>query len=370
VPLDCPVELGERGGKELAVDLLKLLSEPTIASKGWIYEQYDTQVRTNTVIGPGGDAALLRLKETGQALAMSVAGNGRYCFLDPQRGARLAVAEAARNVSATGAFPIGATNCLNFGNPEKPTIMWQFVQAVEGMATACEALSIPITGGNVSFYNETDGEAIYPTPVVGVVGLLEHVAHHVSTGWQQPGLSVIVLGGVLTGQEAPLTPFGSSQYAQTVLGSLWGLPPFVDLAYESRVQACCRQLISEGLVRSSHDLSDGGLGVALAESCLKASIGTKIELNFNDDPRLLLFAEDPSRILVTVQDTALSQIDQIISHYNIRGAVIGVTGGDTLDVSWQQERLFQIPVAQLRASYESALPKALDIVAGSNGRKA
>jgi phosphoribosylformylglycinamidine synthase len=370
VPMECPLEWRERSGNELAEDLLKLLSEPTIASKRWIYEQYDTQVRTNTVIGPGGDAALLRLKETGQALAMSVGGNGRYCYLDPQRGARLAVAEAARNVSATGALPIGATNCLNFGNPEKPTVLWQFVQAIEGMAAACEALSIPITGGNVSFYNETDGEAIYPTPVVGVVGLLEQAGRHVTVGWRKAGLRIIVIGGVLTGQESPQTPFGSSQYAQTVLGSLWGIPPFVDLAFESRVQACCRQLIAEGLVRTSHDLSDGGLGVALAESCLKTDIGATVELNFNDDPRFLLFAEDPSRILVTAEDTELPQIDQAISHYNIRGAVIGVTGGDALEVSWQQQRLFSIPIARLRASYESALPKALDTIASSNGRKA
>ena len=366
-PLECPVELRERSGKELAEDLVRLLAEPTIASKRWIYEQYDTQVRTNTVIGPGGDAALLRLKETGQALAMSVGGNGRYCYLDPRRGARLAVAEGARNVSVTGASPIGATNCLNFGNPEKPTILWQFVEAVEGMAEACEALSIPITGGNVSFYNETDGEAIYPTPVVGVVGLLEQSDRHAEIGWRQPGRSIIVLGGVLTGQEAPLPAFGSSQYAQTILGALWGLPPWVDLGYESRVQACCRKLIAAGLVRSSHDLSDGGLGVALAECCMRENVGAKIELNFTDDPRLLLFAEDPSRILVTAEETELPQIDQMISQYNIRGAAIGLTGGATLDVTWQGQRQFQISVAQLRAAYEASLPKAMEPLPGSNG---
>ena len=360
VPLECPVELGARSGEDLARDLLHLLSEPNIASKRWIYEQYDTMVRTNTVIGPGGDAALIRLKETGQALAISVSGNGRYCFLDPRRGARLAVAESARNVSASGATPIGATNCLNFGNPEKPTVLWQFVEAVEGMSEACEALQIPITGGNVSFYNETEGRPIYPTPVVGVVGLLETVEHHATIGWRQPGRSIIVLGGVLSGQENPLPPFGASQYAQTVLGALWGIPPWVDLGYEARVQACCRKLIAEGLIRSAHDVSDGGLGVSLAESCIRENMGAKIELNLTEDPRLLLFAEDPSRIVVTAEETGLARVDRIISEYNIRAGVIGRTGGATLDVSWQGERLFQITVAQLRSSYESALPEAVE----------
>ena len=367
VPMECPIELAERSGKDLAKDLLRLLADPTVASKRWIYEQYDTMVRTNTVIGPGGDAALLRLKETGQALAMSVSGNGRYCFLDPRRGARLAVAESARNVSATGAWPIGATNCLNFGNPEKPAILWQFVEAVEGMAEACEALSIPITGGNVSFYNETEGRAIYPTPVVGVVGLLENVDRHATIGWRQPGRTIIVLGGVLTGKEDPLPPFGAAQYAQTILGALWGTPPWVDLVYESRVQACCRKLIAEGLIGSAHDLSDGGLGVALAECSMAANTGAKIELNFADDPRFLLFAEDPSRILVTAEETALPQIDRIVSEYNIRASALGLTGGATLDVSWQGQRLFQIPVAPLRSAYEAPLPQAVEVVHGPDG---
>jgi phosphoribosylformylglycinamidine synthase subunit PurL len=324
-------------------------------------------VRTNTVIGPGGDAALVRLKETGQALAMSTAGNGRYCFLDPRRGARLAVAESARNVSATGAAPIGGTNCLNFGNPEKPGTMWQFVEALEGMSEACEALDIPITGGNVSFYNETEGRPIYPTPVIGVVGLLEDVARHATIGWRKPGSSIIILGGVLTGQEAPLAPFGASQYAQTIVGSLWGTAPWVDLVYEKQVQACCRRLIAAGLLRSAHDLSDGGLGVALAESCMRENMGAKIELNFTDEGRLLLFAEDPSRIMVTVEETDLARVGEIVSEYNIRASTVGRTGGATLDLAWQGQRLFQIPVAQLRAAYETSLAQAVEAIDGSGG---
>jgi phosphoribosylformylglycinamidine synthase len=361
-PLECPTPLPKRGGEELGEDLLELLRDPTIASKRWIFEQYDTMVRTNTIIGPGGDAALLHLKETGQALAMAVDGNGRYCLLDPRRGARLAVAEAARNVSATGATPIGATNCLNFGNPEKPPILWQFKEAVEGMAEACEGLSIPITGGNVSFYNETEGRAIYPTPVVGVVGLLESVARRATIAFREEGHTLVVVGGVLTDSKEPMTSFGSSQYAKTILRNLWGLPPAVDLAYEERVQACCRHLIGEGLAESAHDLSDGGLAVALAECAIAAGVGATVDLNLPDDPRLLLFAEDPSRILITVADGKLGEVDRIVSEYNIRAARIGVTGGTTLAVSRQSERLFEISLATLRSCYEAPLGQTLEAV--------
>jgi phosphoribosylformylglycinamidine synthase len=363
--LECPIELGERSGDQLCQDLLSLLADPTIASKRWVYEQYDTMVRTNTVIGPGGDAALVRLKETGQALAMSVSGNGRYCYLDPRRGARLAVAESARNVSATGATPIGGTNCLNFGSPEKPTILWQFIEAIEGMRDACEALGIPITGGNVSFYNETGGRAIYPTPVVGVVGLLEKAEQHVKPAFRHPGRTLIVLGGVLTGEEEPWTAFGSSQYAQKILGNLWGVPPWVDLGYEARVQACCRRLVAEGLIESTHDLSDGGLGVALAECVMASGIGADVKLNFGDDPRLLLFSEDPSRILVTAAEKDLPLIDRIISEYNIRAAAVGTTGGATLDVSRQGTQLFRLSLATMRSRYDAALSNAVDAVSAS-----
>jgi phosphoribosylformylglycinamidine synthase len=349
-----------RSGVELGEDLLRLLADPSIASKRWIYEQYDTMVRTNTVIGPGGDAALVRLKETGQALAMSVDGNGRYCLLDPRRGARMIVAEAARNVSATGAVPIGATNCLNFGNPERPSILWQFVEVIEGMAEACRALEIPITGGNVSFYNETDGRAIDPTPVVGVVGLLQKSECFARIGFRQEGRRIIVLGGVLTIREDPPICFGSSQYAQTVLGTSWGIPPWVDLEYEGRVQACCRHLIAEALAESAHDLSDGGLAVALAESCMAGGQGATVDLNWTGDPRLLLFAEDPSRILMSVAEKDLSKVDRLVSEYNIRAVVLGTTGGAALSLSHQGEALFKIPVSALRSRYETALEQALE----------
>jgi phosphoribosylformylglycinamidine synthase len=317
-------------------------------------------VRTNTVMGPGGDAALVRLKETGQALAMSLDGNGRYCLLDPRRGARMIVAEAARNVSATGAVPIGATNCLNFGNPERPSILWQFVEVIEGMAEACRALEIPITGGNVSFYNETDGRAIDPTPVVGVVGLLGKSDCFARIGFRQEGRRILVLGGVLNTREDPLISFGSSHYARTILGMSWGIPPWVDLEYEKRVQACCRHLIAEALVDSAHDLSDGGLAVALAESCMAGGQGVTVNLDWNGDPRLPLFAEDPSRILISVAEKDLAKVDRLVSEYNIEAVILGTTGGANLNLAWKGEPLFRISVSALCSRYDTALEQALE----------
>ena len=360
VPLEPPFPLCSRSGTELAEDLLQLLAAPTIASKRWVFEQYDTMVRTNTVIAPGGDAALLRLKETGQGLAMAVDGNGRYCFLDPRRGARLAVAESTRNVSVTGAEPLAATNCLNFGNPEKPEIMWQFREVIEGMAEACEALAVPITGGNVSFYNETEGQPIYPTPVVGVVGLLENAALHCTPPFKNEGRSILLLGGAPASREEFAITFGSSQYAQTNLGMLWGLPPGVNLDSERSVQACCRRLIAAGLAESAHDLSDGGLAVAVAECSLGRGVGAAVNIPSGGDPRAWLFAEDPSRILVSVPGNLLADAKRIAGEYNVAAEIIGTTGGAALTV-WQGGRvLFDIPIASLRIPYETGFERAVE----------
>jgi len=317
-------------------------------------------VRTNTVIGPGGDAALLRLKETGQALAMAVDGNGRYCFLSPRRGAQLAVAEAARNISVTGANPLAATNCLNFGNPEKAPVMGQFREAIDGMAEACEALAIPITGGNVSFYNETEGRAIHPTPVVGVVGLLEHAERHAKPWFQHEGRSILVLGSLPISAERFAVTFGSSQYAQTILGELWGLPPDIDLDLEGRVQACCRRLITEKIAESAHDVSDGGLAVALAECCLRNGIGAAVELPAGVDARAWLFAEDPSRIVLSVEGKCLAEAKRIAGQYNIRADVIGTTGETSLKLLQGVSVLFEIPVDALRVPYETAFERAVE----------
>src|SRR5437899_2267705 len=233
-------------------DLVALLASPTIGSKRWVYRQYDHMVRTNTLNLPGFGAGVVRVKGTDRGLALSVDGNGRYCYLDPYRGAMLAVAEAARNVACAGARPLGATNCLNFGNPERPAIMWQFAKAVEGIGAACRALDVPITGGNVSLYNETDGRAIYPTPVIGVVGLLEHADRVVTRRFQQPGDTVILLG-------EGRGELGGSEYLKLAYNVVRGLPPAIDLAAERALQSLLVRLADARMIRSAHDCSDGGL---------------------------------------------------------------------------------------------------------------
>ena len=232
-----------------------------------IWEQYDYTVRTNTIAGPGSDCAIVRVKETDQSIAMSLDGNGRYCYLSPREGARLNVAEACRNLATAGAVPIAATNNLNFGNPERPEIMAQLVEAIEGMAEACAFFETPITGGNVSLYNETLGEAIYPTPVIGIVGLLK-TAQPIPLHFQNPGRDIILLGGY--GHADPVR-FGSSQYAKTIMKRLWGMPPALDMDYEKRVHDAMRDVHSNGLAESAHDVSDGGLAVTLAECCDSAT---------------------------------------------------------------------------------------------------
>ncbi len=235
-----------------------LLAAPDICSKRWIWEQYDFQVRTNTVAGPeAADASILRIKETGTSIAISLDGNGRYCYLSPREGAKLAVAECCRNLSTVGARPVAATNCLNFGNPERPEIMAQLVEAIEGMGEACRFFDTPITGGNVSLYNETLGEGIYPTPVIGIVGMMK-TDWPVTIPFKHAGRTVMLIGGVGTCDDVR---FGSTQYAKEIVKQLWGLPPELSLEYEQRVQMAIRRMIADGLIDSAHDLSDGGLGV-------------------------------------------------------------------------------------------------------------
>jgi len=283
------------------------------------------------------------------------------------------VAESARNVSVTGAQPIAATNCLNFGNPEKPDIMWQFREVIEGMSEACEALSIPITGGNVSFYNETEGQPIYPTPVVGVVGLLENVERHATTAFRNPGRMILLLGGSIQASSPVLRQagmpvsntesiitFGSSEYARTILGTLWGLPPLIDLEVERRVQACCRRMISEGLVESAHDVSDGGLAVCLAECCLENRVGATVELSPGTNRLDWLFAEDPSRVVISVTPDGVADVSRIAGEYNIRAEVIGTTGESMLRVLERRQILFEIAIGQMSLPFETALETALE----------
>jgi len=312
-------------------DLVSLLASPTIASKKWVYRQYDHMVRTNTINFPGFGAGVVRIKGTDRALAMSVDGNGRYCYLDPYRGAMLAVAEAARNVACAGARPLGATNCLNFGNPERPAIMWQFARAVEGIGAACRALDVPITGGNVSLYNETDGKAIYPTPTIAVVGLLEHAERVVSRRFQETG-DLIVLLGVGSGE------LGGSEYLRVVHDLVRGVPPALDVNAERAVQALLVTLASERLIRSAHDCSDGGLAVTIAECAFDtAGMGADISIDgveVSRDPRLniaaALFGESASRVVVSVVPDELTAVLQHAAKAGVPARVLGETGGNRL----------------------------------------
>ena len=289
--------------------LLALLGTPAIGSKRWVYRQYDHMVRTNTINLPGMGAGVVRVKETNRAIAMSVDGNGRYCYLDPRRGAMLAVAEAARNVACAGGRPLAATNCLNFGNPERPAIMWQLAQAVEGIGEACRALGTPITGGNVSLYNETDGRAIYPTPVIGVIGLLEHADRVVTRRFQASG-DVILLLGEGRGE------LGGSEYLKLVDGSVRGMPPVLDLDAERALQALLVDLAEDRLVRSAHDCSDGGLAVTLAECCFDTDgIGADVSIERVAVAKAeainlaaALFGESASRVVVSAAPEAVSEV--------------------------------------------------------------
>jgi phosphoribosylformylglycinamidine synthase len=352
------LDLGRLSAPPAAADALRALAaSPTIASKRWAYTQYDHMVQTNTINLPGLGAGVVRIKGTSRALAMSVDGNGRYCYLDPRRGAMLAVAEAARNVACAGARPLGATNCLNFGNPERPPIMWQFAQAVAGIGEACRALAIPITGGNVSLYNETDGKAIYPTPVIGVVGLLEH-ADRVLTGRFQRSGDVIILLGAGRGE------LGGSEYLKVVYDRVSGVPPQLDLESERSLQELVAGLAAAQLIRSAHDCSDGGFAIAVAECCFGGDdrgADVTIDAVSVGDPRLdqaaALFGESASRVIVSA---ARDRADEVVARAVANGVparVIGQTGGHQLRISVGGELAIDLPVGELERIWMSAIDR-------------
>ena len=334
-----PMEGPAYSSQGLQTDLLTLVASPDICSKSSIWEQYDYTVRTNTTLGPGSDAAIVRVKETGNSLAISLDGNGRYCYLSPREGAKLNVAECCRNLATVGALPVAATNNLNFGNPERPEIMAQLVEAIEGMAEACDFFETPITGGNVSLYNETLGEGIYPTPVIGIVGLLK-TAKPCPMHFQLPGADILVLGGLGITDEIQ---FGSSQYAKAVVGQLWGMPPTLDMAYEKRVHEAMREIHSLGLAESAHDLSDGGLAVTLAECSFRT--GASVKLSSSARPEHLLFCESPSRILLSTlyADT----IDGIARKHEVNCDKIGVTMTERLRILNGSDSLIDCELAAL-----------------------
>ncbi|MFO7303761.1 MAG: phosphoribosylformylglycinamidine synthase subunit PurL [Acidobacteriota bacterium] len=339
---------------------LALLEAPTIASKRWIYRQYDHMVRTNTIVLTGLGAAVVRVKGTNRALAMSVDGNGRYVYLDPRQGARLAVAEAARNVACAGGLPIGATNCLNFGNPERPEIMWQFAEAIAGMGEACRALDTPITGGNVSLYNETDGTAILPTPVVGIVGLLEDASKALARVFPAEGLDIVLFG-------ANLGELGGSEYLLTLHGLLRGQPPVLDLERERALQQLLVRLAADGLIRSAQDCAEGGLAVALAECCFDTGgLGAAVDLapaasdGGVDLVAATLFGESASRVIVSVEPAATAAVLEAAARAGVPAARIGTTGGDRIRIAVEGTTVVDVDVRQAERAWSSAIGRQLD----------
>jgi phosphoribosylformylglycinamidine synthase II len=354
------IKIGETG--DLTGNMKRLLASPNICSKRWIWQQYDHMVQTNTVEGPGaGDAGVIRIKGSQRGLAMALDGNGRWCYLDPRLGAMHAVAEATRNVACAGATPVGATNCLNFGNPEKPHIMWQFSQVIDGMTKACEELEVPITGGNVSFYNETLGEGIYPTPVVGIVGILEDVHKAMRPDFRESGCVIVLLRGSEPGDATDAeSEFGSSEYAKEILGSVWGYPPQLELEKEAALQKALIQMIQAGLLDSAHDCSEGGLAVALAESAFPQGVGLKVELTAQGLPaEFVLFGEDASRVVMSCDRRNLLGIEQIAVKYGVSADIIGETVGEQVEIRIDGQVVVSATVAELRENYESALERAL-----------
>jgi phosphoribosylformylglycinamidine synthase len=411
LPLEPPEKIVAELAKDrdYTADLKKLLASANVCSKRWVHEQYDTMVQTNTVQGPGGEAGVMRIKGTGtngheRGLAMALDGNGRWAYLDPRLGAMHAVAEAARKVACTGATPVAATNCLNFGNPEKPEIMAQLSAAIDGIAEACIALSTPITGGNVSLYNETRGEGIYPTPVLGIVGILEDVADAIPAHFQRAGDAILLLWPIPRGEEpnpnlrvpldnrnlhwqipireittedaivvpedetataataaAELAVLGSTEYAKAVLGGVWGQPPPLDLDAEADLHTLLAVLADRRLLRSARDISDGGIAVVLAQAAFPLSIGAVVEQDQSlmAHPLFGLFAEPASTLLVTADPGKISDIETLAGEYSFFVSRIGTTGGPKLEISVDREPFISASLTALRKPWAESLQATL-----------
>jgi phosphoribosylformylglycinamidine synthase II len=344
---------------DLRATLLQVLSSPNIASKEWVTSQYDRYVRGNTVLAMPADAGVLRIGETlagaeprsggpARGIALATDGNGRYARLDPYAGAQLALAEAYRNVAVTGARPLAVTNCLNFGSPEDPEVMWQFAEATRGLADACRALGVPVTGGNVSFYNQTGTVAIHPTPIVGVLGVLDDVSRRIRPGFPSAGLRVVLLGETFE-------EFGGSEWAWVAHGHLGGLPPQARLDAERALAEVLAAGAARGWVEGAHDLSDGGLAVALAESCLAHGVGCTVGTP-GIDAFTELFSESSARALVALRPEHFDAFARLCAAKDVPFQSLGETGGSALTVNG----VLEIPVEELRRAYEATLPAAMD----------
>jgi phosphoribosylformylglycinamidine synthase subunit PurL len=325
-----------------------VISSPNVASKRWVFQQYDSRVQGQTIAGAGGDAAVVRIPGTMKGLALSVDGKGRYGALDPYLGAAHAVAEAARNVAVTGARPLAITNCLNFGNPERPAVMWQFAESIRGISDACRALGTPVTGGNVSFYNESEGSAIWPTPVIGMLGLLGDHRLRVATGFARSGLAIYALGETFA-------ELGGSEFAEAILGSLGGRPPALDLSKEVALQALLVELAERDVVVSGHDCGDGGLAIALAESAIQGGHGFAVVVPGDLPPHVALFSESASRAVVSVAPEREEQLKALAVQHGVPSARLGETGGPRAVFGG----LFETTVKQMREAYEEAIPRLM-----------
>ncbi len=327
-------------------------------------------VRTNTAVLPGADAAVVRIKETRRALAISLDGNGRYCAVNPREGAKLIVAEAARNVVCVGAQPIAITNCLNFASPERPEVMWSFSEVIDGLTEACKAFNTPVVSGNVSFYNETEGRGVLPTPVIGMIGLIDDVKRVIQPGFKNPGDFIALLG-------ATRDDLSISEYAVVVeekrTEQLFndGRVPALDLEAERAVQTACLRAAEAGLLRSAHDCSDGGLAVALSECCFSSlnreAFGADIDITGEDDIVTRLFSETPSRIIVSFDQSALGDIEEIVAAASCPMTLLGNVGSDRLRIESDGEEVIQLDVAEMESAWRSSLKDKLQAEAMAAG---
>jgi phosphoribosylformylglycinamidine synthase len=352
-----PAELRPRPEEtDPAWTLRQLLDDPSIASKRWIYEQYDSTVRTNTVVGPGSDAAVIRLRGTRKAIAATIDCNGRYAYLNPRRGGRIAVAEAARNLVCSGAQPLAVTDNLNFGNPLKPEVYHQLSEAVRGIAEACTVLQTPVTGGNVSLYNENPRGAIYPTPTIGMVGLIEDVAHVTRSRFAAEGDEIVLLGG-------NTDELGGSEYLKVIHGLVTGDAPAIDLAVEAALQHSLLEAIRAGLVRSAHDCAEGGLAVALAESAMGSGQALGVDVVLDDElpDAALLFGEAQSRVVVSCAGESVDALLDLMRRRRVPAARVGRVGpaGGEFVVRTRAGEI-RAPTAELARIYESAIPRRME----------
>ncbi|MGC9004336.1 MAG: phosphoribosylformylglycinamidine synthase subunit PurL [bacterium] len=335
--------------------LLRLLASPNIASKEWVYEQYDHMVLTNTVIYPGGDSALLRIKGTSKGIAIKTDGNGRYVYLNPYKGAMIAVAEAARNISATGAQPLAITDCLNFGSPEKGEVIWQFSEAIKGMAKAASYLNIPIISGNVSFYNESPNRRVFPTPVVGMLGLIEDIEKRVQAGFRRTGDIIILVGETFP-------ELGGSEYLKEIFGKIAGEPPAVDLEREWRANKLCQEAVGLGLLSSAHDIAEGGLAVALAEACVFGKVGATIRLPATTiPPSYYLFSESQARFLLSLPKENLHRLEGLAEELGVPITVLGEVGGQRLYIEKEDgEELINLSLKDINDLWRNSIPRIME----------